>query len=841
MSSAVIATGLFSWWQGRQSVQKLAQSSVELNRRVGTHLTAHFGEPLKLTLLNVKEFAEGHVSPGEFRKIGRLFWRQMQFFDVGYLNFGTPQGSFVGVERGDRGNFIYYETTPATKNQRVRAYELDGEGNPTRLLSDRPSNFFSEAWYSAAIAAQKLVWSEVYSWIDQPQNLSITISKPIYDGKGRLIGVVGTDQILRQSSAFLRDLNLTEQGRVFILQPSGKLFASSHGQVYEIEPASGRAAQILGQDSRDPLISLAAKQALAIAPQMSGDRVEQQQFQRDGETYFVNISRWQDRAGLTLWVVVVLPEKTFTSPLDAITTFTLLLSLLSPVVVVGVSWWLSRWLSQAIQSINQAARELTQGRWDYRVPPSVTVEFTDLADTFNTMAEQLEESFILLEHHAYRDALTNLPNRAAFAEELKAEIQKMQHDSSCIFAVLFLDVDSFKLVNDSLGHIAGDQLLIEMARRITQILDCNHVLARFGGDEFTLLLRDIEDVTTATRVADQIQQALRQPFVINSHECFVSASVGIVLSTLQHQEPDGFLRDADIAMYQAKAEGKSRYEVFDTQMHEQTRDRLLLETELRRAVERAEFEVYYQPIFHILSQRIVGFEALVRWHHPRLGFVPPGRFIAIAEETGLIVPIGRYVLWQAAYQLYCWQMEFPSARSMTMSVNLSPKQFIQPDLPEQIDRVLGETGLPPQSLCLEITESAMMNNAELNKAKLLRLQSKGIKISIDDFGTGYSSLSYLHNFPINTLKVDRSFVCRITEQGENMEIVETIISLAHHLHMDVNAEGVEYDYQVELLRSLGCDKIQGYWVSKPQAAQIIRDRFLLSGASVVPSGVQTSS
>ncbi|NJK34516.1 MAG: EAL domain-containing protein [Oscillatoriales cyanobacterium SM2_2_1] len=832
MSSAIIATGFFSWWQGRQSIRKLAQGSVELNRRVGAHLNAHLGDPLRLTLLNVQEYNDGHINPQNFRRIGRLFWQQMQLFDVGYLNFGTPQGGFIGVERIDGGRFIYYESIPATKNQRLFAYEIDRNGNIGRLLNIRPNDLFAEPWYMAAVKARKLVWSEVYSWADQPQKLSITVSKPIYDSQGRLVGVLGSDQILRQTSAFLRNLNLTDHGRVFILQPSGHLFASSHGQVYEIEPSSGKAVQILGRNSRDPLIRIAAEQTMAINSQSEDDQIQQREFQSEGETYFVNISRWQDDAGLTLWAVVVFPERAFTSPLDIITTYTLLLSLLSPVVVVVVSWWLSRWLSQAIRDIHRAASELTQGRWDYRVPPSVTVEFTALADTFNTMAEQLEESFILLEHHAYRDALTNLPNRAAFADELKAEIQKMKQDPSCRFAVLFLDVDSFKLVNDSLGHIAGDQLLIEMARRMTQILDSSHLLARFGGDEFTILLRQIADVTTATRVADQIQSTLRQPFVINSNECFVSASVGIVLSTLDHDEPDGFLRDADIAMYQAKAEGKSRYEVFDTQMHEQTRDRLLLETELRRAVERAEFEVYYQPIFHLLSQRVVGFEALVRWHHPRLGFVPPGRFIAIAEETGLIVPIGRYVLWQAAYQLYCWQMEFSSARSMTMSVNLSPKQFIQPDLPEQIDRVLGETGLPPQNLCLEITESAMMNNAELNKAKLLRLQSKGIKISIDDFGTGYSSLSYLHNFPIDTLKVDRSFVCRITEQGEHMEIVETIISLAHHLHMDVNAEGVEYDYQVEYLRSLGCEKIQGYWVSKPQSANLIRDRFLLNNAPV---------
>jgi diguanylate cyclase (GGDEF)-like protein/PAS domain S-box-containing protein len=417
--------------------------------------------------------------------------------------------------------------------------------------------------------------------------------------------------------------------------------------------------------------------------------------------------------------------------------------------------------------------------------------------------------------NAFYDALTSLPNRALFINRLGHEIELAKQREDYLFAVLVLDLDRFKLVNDSLGHIAGDQLLIAIARRLELCLRCGDTVARFGGDEFTILLRNIKDISDATHVADRIHAELALPFNVNGYEVFSTASVGIALSATGYDQPEDLLRDADTAMYHAKALGKARYEVFDTAMHANTKALLQLETDLRRAVERQELRIYYQPIVSLQSNRISGFEALVRWQHPQRGLVFPEEFIAVAEETGLIIPIGRWVLHEACRQMHKWHARFSKTLPLKISVNLSSKQFAQPDLVEQIEETLKETGLDAQSLKLEITETVIMENAESTTAMLLQLKALGVQLQIDDFGTGYSSLSYLHRFPVDSLKIDRSFVSRIGFDTENSEIVQTIVMLAHNLSMDVVAEGVETADQLAQLRALKCKYGQGYFFSKP--------------------------
>jgi len=425
------------------------------------------------------------------------------------------------------------------------------------------------------------------------------------------------------------------------------------------------------------------------------------------------------------------------------------------------------------------------------------------------------------------DALTGLPNRILFIDRLASSIERARRHSEYMFAVLFLDLDRFKLVNDSLGHVVGDELLVAMARRLESCLrssdtvarmHTDHTIARLGGDEFTVLLKDIGDVSDALRVAERVQDALSQPFTLNGQEVFTTVSIGITTSATHYETPEAVLRDADTAMYRAKSRGGARSEVFDREMRDRAVARLQLETDLRRAVERGEFRLFYQPIISLATRRIAGFEALVRWQHPDRGLILPEEFIRVAEETTIIVPLGWWIVRQACQQMREWQLQSDNPGAMTISVNLSPKQFTQANLAEGVTKILAETGLPSSCLVLEITESTIMESTDCASAVLAELKQLGVQLAIDDFGTGYSSLSYVHRFPLNSLKIDRSFVSEMGAQGERSEIVRAIVNLAHNLGLDVIAEGIETQSQLDHLTTLGCDYGQGYLFSMPIAA-----------------------
>jgi diguanylate cyclase (GGDEF)-like protein len=445
----------------------------------------------------------------------------------------------------------------------------------------------------------------------------------------------------------------------------------------------------------------------------------------------------------------------------------------------------------------------------------------------NYIAEQerisrvLEETKDHFRHAAFHDSLTGLPNRAMFTELLKAEIESSKRSNEHMFAVLFLDLDRFKNINDSLGHTHGDLLLVAFAERLERTLRPIDTLARFGGDEFAILLSGMTDATDAVRVAQRIQDELSQPFVLDKNSAFATASIGIALSSSGYDRADDILRDADIAMYRAKENGKARYELFDHGMHARAVSRLQLESDLRQAIEQKEFCVYYQPIVSLQTGRLAGFEALVRWNHPRRGLVSPADFIPVAEETGLIVPIGQWVLNEACAQVRQWQIDSPSHRSLSLSVNLSARQVAQPDLLQRIKDALETSKLNPHCLKLEITESVVMENAEAAAQMFKQLRALGVQLSIDDFGTGYSSLSYLHRFPLNYLKIDRSFVMRLTTDNDNA-IVRTISTLARNLGMEVIAEGIETEEQYQQLKMLGCEYGQGYLFSRPVANEGVK-------------------
>jgi diguanylate cyclase (GGDEF)-like protein/PAS domain S-box-containing protein len=434
-------------------------------------------------------------------------------------------------------------------------------------------------------------------------------------------------------------------------------------------------------------------------------------------------------------------------------------------------------------------------------------------------------------HDAFHDSLTFLPNRSRFTELLRRSISRARLDESYAFAMLFLDLDRFKVVNDSLGHAVGDQLLVAAARRLEQCVRPGDTVARLGGDEFTVLIDSTKNVNDATRVAERILAELQRPFYLQGQDVFVSASIGIAMSGSGYHAPDDLLRDADLAMYRAKGNGKSRYEVFDQKMHAHAVALLQLETDLRLAIEREEFRILFQPVISLRTGRIAGLEALVRWEHPQRGLVSPDDFLTVAEETGLVVPMGNWVLRQACRRLAEWRRDNPGVVDVTISVNLSARQFVHPDLVARVTDALEESGLPARCLRLEFTESVLIEREEPVIDTFAKLHALGIRLDLDDFGTGYSSLGYLHRFDLDALKIDRSFVSNIGPQGERAEIVRTIVALANNLGMEVIAEGVETQAQLAVLQGAECDLVQGYLFGGALSAEEMGER--LAGGVLV--------
>jgi diguanylate cyclase (GGDEF)-like protein/PAS domain S-box-containing protein len=480
--------------------------------------------------------------------------------------------------------------------------------------------------------------------------------------------------------------------------------------------------------------------------------------------------------------------------------------------------------AEEMKNLRSWKRERSNVRKDGSVFPAQLISDVVLGADGNplgmvTLCEDISDRKLVeqqLFRHAFYDDLTGLPNRVLFLERLGRTVARARNRSEALFAVLFLDLDRFKTVNDGLGHHLGDQLLIAIARRLEGCLRPSDTVARLGGDEFTILIEDLKDADGATQLAERVQAELALPFTLAGHDVYTSASIGIALGGHGYQRQEDVMRDADIAMYRAKARGKARFELFDRSMHLQALTLLQTETDLRRAVDGNELIVHFQPIVVLATGEVCGFEALARWPHPQRGMVLPDEFIPLAEETGLILPLGRHLLRQA-----CARLAALGDRHLTVSVNISARQLVNGDLLAIVEEALRETGLAPSRLKLEITESVIMGNADAAVVTLLDLRARGVEIQIDDFGIGYSSLRYLQELPVDTLKIDRSFVSCIDAAGERAEIVQSIIALARSLDLEVIAEGIETDHQLARLRALRCERGQGFLLSPPLPAEAL--------------------
>jgi diguanylate cyclase (GGDEF)-like protein len=856
-------TGWISLRNGQKAVNDLAtQLRSEVTARIEQKLLDHLKIAPLVNQINIDAIQLDSLDLTDQAFVKRYLLNQLkQFNQLSGITLATEDPNYAGIAYDEQG--IRILTLWNLQKGGSIDLTLDSQGSITSAESDLKYDHRQRPWYQTTVKAKRPIWQEPYVTLN-PQRLVISADQPFYNRENQLLGVADAELTLASISDFLSSIRIGRSGQTFIIERDGELIATSTSQQpFLINSKTQEPERLLASKSNDRLISQTAHFLTDKFGSLTQIRSSQQlEFSLDNQRFYVQVMPFHDQQGIDWLVIVTVPEADFMEAINANTRITILLCLAALILATLMGLFTSQHLIKPILGLASAAEALSKGNWSQPLPKPRFDELRQLSDAFNHMAEQLQMSFGALQYNAHHDALTGLLNQTAFRLRLRESIARRDYltnhsashsdigtgtgqadnnQAEYCFAVLFLDLDYFKLVNDSLGHLIGDRLLIAVTDRLKTCISeyqidlqsdeivnqSKNALSRFGGDEFVILIDPAKNISDATRLADQISHKLRVPFNIDGNEVFITTSIGIVMSTNGGAQPESFLRNADIALYRAKVNGKASYEVFDADMHTQVVDRLQLETDLRRAIEQQELEVYYQPIIDSHTYQIVGFEALLRWQHPVQGWISPMEFIPIAEETGLIVQLGVWTLHQACQQMKTWQQQFAACEAMSISVNLSSRQFFQANFLQQVEQVLLQTELAPQNLKLEITESIFMNPGEPTRAKLKRLEQSGVQLSIDDFGTGYSSLSYLHRFPIDTLKIDRSFVQQL-ESSHNGEIVEAIVVLAHKLGMAVVAEGVETVEQLYQLRKIGCEQVQGFLFSRPVDTAQITDQ-LASG------------
>ena len=736
VSLAVGLTGWFSLQKGEEVVSQVARElHDDLNLHIERRIYNFRAIPYLVNQIVLKEIKLGDIDLENKLSLEQYLIKLinlLEFTSIDTIQYGNEKGDYIGAGRLKDGSLVI----KVTVNGDFYTYSTDESRERKQLLSIRPNyDPRNRPWYQTALENQGAAWSSIYVFFSQLQP-GATLSEPIYNIKGKLIGVIRTDILLTDINKFMESLKVGKTGTTLILERTGEVIVSSETKELSVDEQTKRYVIPHLQDIDQEL-----------AKKLNFEEIKSEKFlyfEAKGNKRFIQITPIEYSLKSDLLLMTEIPAREFQKIYDQNFKSTIILCLkvllISSVVAI---------LSNRIL-----------------VRPGL----------------QLME--------LKRDRLTGLPNRAVLIERLNRLLKRNQ-----IFAFLLLNCDRFTRINDSLGHSIGDKLLIAVAERLRSCFDASNQVARLEGDEFGILSLNTKNAASAIELAKRIKQELAPAFLINDIQIFLNNSIGIAIGDAEYREPEHLLRDAHTAMLQAKQASGCFYQVFEPSMHQKSLSLLQLESELQssmeRQEERQEFLVYYQPIVSLTTEEIIGLEALVRWKHPVKGLISPAKFIPVAEDTGLILDLGIWILREACQQFSRWK--YP----ITLSVNLSGRQIYQPDLVEKVDQILETTGITGSRLKFELTESVIMENDQLAKEILEELKLRNIQLSLDDFGTGYSSLSYLSQFPIDTLKIDRSFV-----NMEGLEIAQTIIALAHNLGMDVVAEGVETEQQ--RLQLKGC-------------------------------------
>jgi diguanylate cyclase (GGDEF)-like protein len=816
--------GWLSYQSGQETIESLAsQVSNQASNRINERLERLLNQAQSLVTANTYAYRKQQISLDKPQELQEYFRQQVlqNSPTVPVIYAGDAQGKYLLANN----NHQLEISSPSQIGQRI-IYALDDQGNRGRVIEKTPYDPRQRPWYQVAIRNSEAVWTGPYAFASGGRG--ITVASAVRDRAGKVQAVMAADLGLDELAQYLRTIKFSPSSQIFILNSSGDLIANSLDKIPGSDLGKSKQDQqrLTVSQSQSPVIRESIRYL-----QASGARFNQTvpisnaEVHVHNQKYFLTVLPFQFGKGLVWQVAIAFSEKDFAMQIERNNRTTLMLSVLSLLLAIMVGTITSKLLTRTILRLAKAVDNVASGQAKSSpLPASRTQEMDVLVSSVDRMVIRLREMLKELEGHAYIDLLTGLSNRAAFLVHIQYMIAAAKQSSQPTFAVLLLELD-LKWIENGLGLGTADLLLQKAAARLQDclpLIDSKMItLAHIERDEFAVLLGSISGGQVALTAAEIIVKAFQQPFNLGQKDVVAYTHIGVVVEQGEQESPEEILRNATIARLSAKVQGQAQYVVFNQPMLLSASERLQLEAELQYALDRDEFELYYQPILSIEANGIAGFEALIRWQHPRLGFVSPVQFISIAEQTGAIAKMGTWVLWTACRQLRIWQLEVPTLHSAFVSVNVSVQQLLLPSYVEQVEQIIQETGIEGQYVQLEITESAAVSQPEMIGQKLSRLKKLGIQICFDDFGTGYSQLGYLVQLPVDALKIDRSFVSYIGTQEKNSEIAKTILALSSSLQLDVTAEGVETLEQYHHLRSLGCRKFQGYLFSPPIANQDI--------------------
>jgi len=832
---AISLVGYLSVRSGESAVTQVAhQLRTEISTHIVSELSNYLAVPQRINRINVNLIAHGELPLDDFDALEQHFWQQAQDFEVvDFIYYGSVEGQFAGGGWPlGRDHPMQRHRVRADQPQLLQFFDVDATGNLGDVMLETPGfDVTQRPWFQSAVQAGQPAWGPVFTYQAFPA-MAIPAVVPVWDDQGALQGVFANNFFLTRVSDFLKTLTVGKTGQAFIFDRQGMLVASSHlARPFWLK--DGQTERMLLSEAPSPVLQAASATIQSQAAALTGETTEQTlDFVLDREHYFLQITVFQDEYGLDWLIGVIMPDADFLGPLYVYRRTIILLSIGALLISLIIGVYTSRWIAVPVQHLRRAARRLAAGRFRQRLPQSGIQELDDLTVSFEGMAKQLQTSFQTLQQQALHDGLTQLPSRNALVAEMQRRLQLAGQDDGYRFAVFFLDLDNFKLINDTFGHLVGDRLLIAVAERFRTEIPGTAFVSRFGGDEFVVITGAAAVLDEALGLAEHLLQAMRVPVSIGDRDIYVTISIGIVFSPMALSSVEECLRKADIALYKAKERGKARYAVFEPAMHANVEQRWQLETSLRQSLAAQQMVIAYQPVTQLSSGNMIGFEALCRWHHWQLGSVPPNIFIPIAEETGLIVALERWLLHQACAQMQRWQTQFPTLPLAFMSVNISPVHVMHPTFIDDIEQALQATHLPPAALKLEVTESLMMQNPGVARDRLQHIRALGVQLSLDDFGTGYSSLSYLHKFPFNTLKIDQSFVHRLRAAPHDTGILRAIIAMARSLNIQTIAEGIETAEEAVLLAQLGSHYGQGYHFAQPSSAVDIEQQLSLTARAI---------